>query len=162
VEPAGRRLGAAKRTPPAASPSDPGCPRWRSSYPLDGRLGGLVDLGLRHHRRRTGRVLPRLRGGGGHAQALQRLEVVLRQVADGTPVEAGDRCCGCGGRGGMVLHQQLLLLQQIDGAGPRMLQRMRVRMRMRMVLRGQRAGGSAHGDLGFGGTGRTHCWRAEH
>lgn len=62
----------------------------------------------------------------------------------------------------MVLHQQLLLLQQINGAGPWMLQRMRMRVRMRMMLRGQRAGGSAHGDFGFGGTGRTHGWRAEH
>lgn len=57
----------------------------------------------------------------------------------------------------MLLHQQMLLLEEIDVVvllpGTRMMQ---------LVLGRQRAWGAADGYLGFGRAGRTHGGRTEH
>lgn len=59
----------------------------------------------------------------------------------------------------MLLHQQLLLLEEIDVVVMMLLPGSRM---MQLVLGRQRAWGAADGYLGFGRAGRTHGGRTEH
>lgn len=59
----------------------------------------------------------------------------------------------------MLLHQQLLLLEEIDVVMMMLLPGTRM---MQLVLGRQRAWGAADGYLGFGRAGRTHGGRTEH